>query len=57
MRMRITAPFRRLDTWLGGWPSGALTVLLLVLAALLVLIAVRATPTQKAIVAGWVMFP
>lgn len=55
--MRIRATIQRVDTWLEGWPSGALTVLLLVLAALLVLLAVRATPTQKAIAAAWVMFP
>lgn len=42
---------------LEGWPDRALSCLLVALAVALLIIAWRATALEKAIVAGWVIFP
>lgn len=49
--------FARLRRWLSGWPDSALTVLLLALALVIIVVALRAGPLHKAIVAAWVLFP
>lgn len=55
--MGIEATFKRVETWLKGWPSGALTCVLLIVAVVLVVIALRATALEKALVASWVILP
>ena len=42
---------------LSGWPDRALSCLLVGLALVLLLIAWRGSALEKAIVAGWVIFP
>lgn len=53
----IRRAFVRFESMLEGWPSGALTVALLIAAGVLVLIALRGTATEKAIAAAYVYFP
>lgn len=55
--MHVVRAYHRFEGWLEGWPSGALTVLLLLAAALLVLVAWRGNAITKAVVTGWVFFP
>lgn len=50
-------PLNRLEGWLQGWPESSLTILLLLLAAVIVLVALRGRPLLKAAVAAWVVFP
>lgn len=53
----IAGRFHALEQALEGWPDTALTWLLVGLALLLLLIAWRGKAMEKAIVAGWVIFP
>lgn len=53
----MIAAFTNLENRLAGWPSGVLTVILLIAAAVLVWIAFRATPLQKAVATAYVVFP
>lgn len=46
-----------LEDALNGWPDHALTCLLVAVALFLLFVAWRATALEKAIVAGWVVFP
>jgi hypothetical protein len=55
--MGIEAAFNGLQDWLTEWPDTALTLVLAVLALVLIVIALRGTAMEKAIVAAWVMFP
>jgi hypothetical protein len=53
----MIAAFTNIEDWLKGWPSGLLTVVLLLAAAVLVYIAFTATPLQKAVACAYVVFP
>lgn len=55
--MGIAAAFHRFESWIKGWPNGVLTVVLLFAAAMLVVIALRGSPLEKAIAATYVLFP
>lgn len=55
--MGIEDKFHQFGDWLETWPGAALTVVLLFLAAVLVLIALRGTALEKAIAVSWVVFP
>ena len=55
--MGIETAFRRFEAWLAGWPDSVLTVVLLVAAVVLVLIAFTGKPREKAIAAAYVFFP
>ena len=55
--MGIHAEMRRLEAWLESWPSGFLSVWLLIVAAFLVYVALRGNGIEKAAVAAWVTFP
>ena len=45
------------QTWLKSWPSAVLTVVLLIAALTLVLIALRGSATQKALASAYVFLP
>lgn len=53
----IESRLRGFQGWLKGWPDGALTLTLLLAAAILVYIALRGTAVEKAVAAAWVYFP
>ena len=53
----IKRAFVQFENMLEGWPSGVLTVVLLLAAVVLVLIALRGTAIEKAIAAAYVIFP
>ena len=55
--MGVEAAFHRFERWLAGWPNGVLTLALLLAAVVLVLIALRGTPTEKALAGAYVFFP
>lgn len=55
--MGIEAAFKRFEGWLKGWPNGVLTVVLLLAAAVLVIIAFTGRPWEKAIATAYVLFP
>lgn len=55
--MGIETTYHRFEDMLMGWPSGALTLVLLALAFVLIVIALRASALEKGIVAAWVLFP
>lgn len=55
--MGIKGAFDRFERWLGGWPNGVLTLVLLLAAAVLVIIAFTGRPMEKAIAAAYVIFP
>lgn len=57
MQIGIESAFRRFNAWLERWPNDVLTWLLLGLALLIVVIALRATALEKAIAAAWLIFP
>jgi len=42
---------------LAGWPDGALTALLVLVALALLAVACWAGPVEKAVIAAWVLFP
>lgn len=53
----MIAAFTNLEERLKGWPDGLLTCILLAGAAVLVLIALKATPLQKAVATAYIVFP
>lgn len=55
--MGIEAGFHRFEQWLQGQPDRVLTAILLLVAAALIVIALRASALEKAVVASWVLFP
>ena len=44
--MGIEATYHRFEDWLQAWPDAALTVVLLVLASILILSALRGSPLE-----------
>lgn len=55
--MGIKRAFDRFEAWLNGWPNGALSVFLIVAAVVLVIIALRGKPYEKAVALAYVVFP
>lgn len=53
----MIAAFTKIEQKLQGWPDGVLTILLLVAALGIVLIAFKASPLQKAVTLAYVVFP
>lgn len=47
----------KIEQYLSGWPDAALTISLLVIAAILVLIALAGKPMEKAIAIAYCVFP
>jgi hypothetical protein len=42
---------------LAGWPDKGLTILLIVIAALVTIVALRGKPYAKAVIATWLLMP
>lgn len=55
--MGIQSLWSGFQRWIGGWPDNVLSVVLLATAGVIILVALRATALEKAIVLGWVLFP
>lgn len=48
---------KQVDEHLKGWPDHTLSVLLIVVAVVLVVVAIKGDATMKAIFAAWVLMP
>lgn len=55
--MAVLAAWRAFRAWLETWPSVALTLLLLAIAAVIVMVALRGNALEKALVAAWTVAP
>lgn len=53
----LTKAFNGLEQRLEGWPGSVLTVALLLAAVLLVITALKASNTEKALTLAYVVFP
>lgn len=53
----LTRLFTDVDKWLQGWPSGGLSLALIIAALILVYLAVRGSNTAKALAVAYVYLP
>lgn len=53
----LTRLFTDVDKWLQGWPSGGLSLALIIAALILVYLAVRGSNTVKALAVAYVYLP
>lgn len=49
--------YARLESWLSGWPNAYLTIALILGAGIIVLIALRGSPTTKAVALAYIALP